>query len=430
MRTRIALLSLAVAAPSLLAQEPEPAKPPTIELPGIEKLTIGGQYRLRYEYLRDFDFDDDAGASNDFFGQRVRVDLRLDLNARLAAFAQIQDVRNWGEESSTIDDSADGLDLHQGWLEVRDVPGIGGAARLGRQDLSLGAERLIGGLDWANQGRSFDGIVQRWDLADEQVVRAFFLVLRELINATNDDAYLFGSYATFHPVADATLDAYAIFLHDDGAVGPGMSHNRVTLGARWLQRCGGLEVESEAATQVGEKDGADIPIGETFAAHLHGTYRLGGACAPWLRADVDVASGDRASTADNERFDNLFPTAHAHWGIMDLAFWSNMLHAQAEVGFEPCARTRCSAAWHGFRTLAAGDAFGGPNGVVSPGGPGISRTMGQEIDLLVAHDLGFERIKSSISGGYGVFLPGAGVQDARGTDDIAHFVYVMTSVRF
>jgi hypothetical protein len=429
MHTRVVALSWVAMAP-VLAQEAAPPPRPAIELPGIEKLTIGGQYRLRYENLHEFDFDHDTGASNDFFGQRVRLDLRLDFNARLVAFVQLQDARNWGEETSTLDDAADGLDLHQGWLEVRDAPAVGGAARLGRQELALGAERLIGGLDWANQGRSFDGLVHAWELPEEQIVRAFFLVLRELINPTNDDAWLLGSYATFHPAAAATLDAYAIFLHDDGAGGPGMTHARLTLGLRWLQRCGDLEVESEAATQLGEKDGADIPIGETFAAHAHGKYRLGGTGAPWLRADLDAASGDRGGTVDNERFDNLFPTAHAHWGMMDLAFWSNMLHAQAEVGFEPGARTRCAVAWHGFRTIAASDAFGGPNGVVSPGGPGISRTMGHEIDVWIAHDLDFPKIKSSISGGYGVFLPGAGVEDARGTDDLAHFVYVMTSVRF
>lgn len=68
-----------------------------------------------------------------------------------------QDVRLFGEELHTLSDyRADNLDLHQGFLELGSVPLVGGSLRIGRQEMA-GEQRLIGTVDWAQQGRSFDG---------------------------------------------------------------------------------------------------------------------------------------------------------------------------------------------------------------------------------------------------------------------------------
>jgi hypothetical protein len=77
------------------------------------------------------------------------------------------------------------------------------------------------------------------------------------------------------------------------------------------------------------------------------------------------------------------------------------------------------------------DRFGGPNAILSPGGAGFSREMGDEIDLVVTRDLELGKgLKGHVQFGYGIFLPGQGVEDAQGTDDIAHFVYLQTMVAF
>ncbi|NIP78292.1 MAG: alginate export family protein, partial [Gemmatimonadetes bacterium] len=70
---------------------------------------------------------------------------------------QVQDVRVWGGELGTTDPSADGLDLHQGWLELGDAGSGALSLRVGRQELAYGGERLVGALNWAQQARSFDG---------------------------------------------------------------------------------------------------------------------------------------------------------------------------------------------------------------------------------------------------------------------------------
>ena len=68
-------------------------------------------------------------------------------------------------ENSLTDVQADGFDLHQGYLEARDlfVPCFN--VRAGRQEISLGEERLIGAVDWTQNARSLDGAVltYAWD---------------------------------------------------------------------------------------------------------------------------------------------------------------------------------------------------------------------------------------------------------------------------
>jgi len=187
---------------------------------------------------------------------------------------------------------------------------------------------------------------------------------------------------------------------------------------------------TEIATQVGEVAGADIPIGKTLGVHVHGTLALDEESGIYLRADFDYGSGDDPDTADQERFDNLFPTGHAHWGIMDVALWSNLVHGAAEVGTRLGDATRVRAAWHLFYADEANDLFTGPVVQLSPKGVGTSRDMGNEIDLVLVHDLGIESIKASLEFGYGVFLPGTGAEQGLGGDDLAHFVYVQADFDF
>lgn len=424
--------------PLALAAQQEPPVPapapagPEIVLPGLRKLTVGGQYRLRYENQIDLDLDDDTRPDNsDFFSQRVRVALTLDFSDRLLAFVQLQDAREWGEEASTLDDSADGLDLHQAYAEVRLAGCPGGATRLGRQELSLGDQRLVGALDWRTQARSFDGVSQRWLDGDGGGVLAWAFQVRETVApaTVNDDQWFAGVQGT-HRFGDPLLaDLYVMVLHDDGAV-PGTSASRFTLGTRWLAKLEAWEAGLELATQVGEQASADIPIGETWAGHVHVTHWLGGGAKPWVKLGVDAASGDDPDTADRERFNTLFPTVHAHWGMLDVALWENLFDPHLQLGAKPGERDEVTATWHFFRAMEGRDTFGGPNATLVPAGATDSRTIGNELDFVWTRqlDLG-TTAKTTLQLGYGVFLPGA-APDSIGRDSLGHLAYAQFDLRF
>ncbi len=443
MRSAIVIPAFVLACPLVAQQSPDPAsqppapQPPASQpqgpqliVPGLESLTITGQYRLRYEAKIDFDFDRDSGASNDFFGQRVRINLEPRFNDELSAFFQIQDARNWGEEASTLDDDADGLDLHQGYLQVDAVPGIGGRARIGRQAIALGSQRLVSSLEWATQGRAFDGVVQTWALADDGALHALAVQTREQLNAVNDDAWTTGVFAELRPDEDLGVDAYLLWLHDDETAAGG-TESRLTLGGRAVQRIGPVELEIEAATQTGEVDDADIPLGECHALAAVATVRpFADPQALWTKIEANVVSGDDPDTADRERFNTLFPFAHYYLGMMDLALWENLQHVMVEVGTSPAERYKLRFAWHFFRADEGADRFGGPSAALSPGAAGQSQTMGNEFDVVLSRALDTAPLTAALEVGYGVFLPGPGAEAVAGADDLAHFFYLQGDFRF
>ncbi len=398
-------------------------------IPGARKLEVSGQYRLRFENRHNYDLSTSRADDADFFLQRARLGFDIDIDEQLSAFFQLQDVRLWGEETSTIDASADGFDLHQGYVKLADVPGLGGTTKIGRQTINLGDQRLIGSLEWLNQGRSFDGIRQTWDLDDETWrIDAYVFQIDESGVSTNfGDAFVVGGQAT-HFTDVSELDLYVIFVNTEETAAGGTA-NRTTLGSRWIRQFGNLEFGTEVATQVGEQDGADIPIGETFAAHAHVLQRFDDSPST-ARLEVNLASGNDPNSSDNERFDNLFPTAHGVWGIIDFAFWENMMHFMGEWRTDTTENSDLAVSWHYFRTFEEGDAFRGPNATLSAGAPGISNTMGNELDVIYTHRFDHAPAKTSVQVGFSLFIPGAGAIDANGDDDLAHFFYVQGDLRF
>ncbi|MFK7741603.1 MAG: alginate export family protein [Planctomycetota bacterium] len=417
-------------------QEPPPGdqKIGELALPGINKLTVTGQWRFRYEGFYDYDFNRDAGPSADFLSQRARIKFDFEATDDINVVFELQDVRNWGEELSTVDDSADGLDFHQAYVQIENMPGIGGTMKAGRQRLVYGDQRIIGGLDWLQQARAFDGVRNRWSDEDGWV-DAFVTQIRETFtNATTtagySDQYFMGVYAHRKLGEDGYIEPYLLFLQDSG-VTAGASQNRGTLGALVKQQLTDeLLVGGEFATQFGEQGGADIPFFETFAANIHARLKPRESDF-WFGLDLNYATGNDPNSADNERFNNLFPTAHKFWGYMDFATWSNLMHGSVMAGMQFTPKSSLEAHLHTFRSVEETDRLAGPRGTLSNGVFGGSRSMGEEIDVVykLAIDTG-GKSRAHLHIGYGIFLPGAGVEDAFGSDDVAHFAYVETGVLF
>src|SRR5262245_13119890 len=76
-----------------------------------------GEYTVRFRHLEGHDFG--PGGDDNFIRHRARVGLRFAYGEDVQALVQVQDVRIWGEESDTLGDySANGFDLHQGYMEL------------------------------------------------------------------------------------------------------------------------------------------------------------------------------------------------------------------------------------------------------------------------------------------------------------------------
>lgn len=300
MRTRIRG-SLALVAGALAAGAALPAAAQEVEL--------GAQVRPRYE-ARD-PGDPVTGESDIFISMRVRASVRARLERGVSLFVQLQDVRLWGEETSTLADfDADHFDLHQGWLQVESGSGDY-RARVGRQETVLGGQRLVGAVNWAQQARSFDGLrlTFRHGWGDLDVLG--YRISETDAPEITVDHDLFGGYAVVGDVLGGDLDLYA--LHDR-ARGVGDT-DRTTLGFRAHGQLSGVRYRVESSYQLGDQDGLDVSafmvgarVGTTFAGGR-------GAATLWydyLSGDDDPADGDLGV------FNTLYATNHKFYGFADL----------------------------------------------------------------------------------------------------------------
>lgn len=286
-------------------------------------INVSGELRLRPELERPAAFD----TFDAFTLLRARLGLEAELAKSARIFLQVQDARTFGEEQNTTDATADRFDLHQGWLElVRPVGSASLAVRAGRQEISLGSERLVGAVGWSNTGRSFDAL--RVSLARPEAtwnVTAFAATVRErgrrLVSTNSSDRsdhVLLGTYADTRVV-----DGFAFFDRAD-TVRAFTEIDRLTVGGRIdLPTTGPLSAWAEAAYQAGNQLlGTELgPQDQDIAAYFAGA-RVALAIESRLRSlgiGIDYLSGDE-TPADDEygAFNTLYHTGHKWYGYMDL----------------------------------------------------------------------------------------------------------------
>ena len=276
-----------------------------------QQVELAGQVRPRFE-VRD---PVEGLGTVEFTSMRTRAALAASLDRSVSVFVQLQDVRIFGEESGTLTDySADGLDLHQGWVELGDAEADRWSLRVGRQEAAYGGERLVGAVGWTQQGRSFDGLRVRFRPSDDVVVDGLaFRLGNSFATGISEDESLYGIYSTL--AAAGSLDLYGL-LHTRVATFTDLS--RVTVGGRWVSESDAATWRLEGAYQGGDSDGP--VLSRNISAFMIGA-RVSTQLSDDLTATLwyDHLSGDDDPTDDEIRaFDTLFATNHKFYGYMDL----------------------------------------------------------------------------------------------------------------
>lgn len=283
---------------------------PTFEADGWA-LTVSGQFRPRLTVDSGRDFvDTGRQVEREYVTQRTRLGVELARRDGPRGFIQLQDVRIWGEEASTLDYSARGLDLHQAYV---DFPMLLLTARLGRQEIVLDDARLVGNVGWTQRARSFDA-ARIMVTGDETRGDAFIALTGETdanadghVTTTGPQSWFGGLHAE-HQFGDALSLSVAAY---------GMRHGpadttRYTAGAYAKGKAAGLIYEGQGWYQFGDLAGDSI--GAWMAAARAG-YALPVAATPTLTLWSEVLSGDGTPTG---AFDTLFATNHGIYGEMDV----------------------------------------------------------------------------------------------------------------
>jgi hypothetical protein len=391
--------------------------------PGTQRFRVNGQVRVRGE-VRDSLYTDDASGDRSFnlVRMRVRIGFSADISDQLGVTIELQDVRLWGEEESTVG-QLDNVDLKKGFFEVRDIAGQPIDAQVGRMVVWYGDQRLIGHLEWVDQGRSYDG-VRVQGRPENWFLDGFAFKIREAVD-TDDDQNFFGLYGGLE-----WLDVYALLLQDQlartGETGVEGNSAFVTLGLRLHGKRGGWAYKAEVPVQVGKLNGDDLTA---WAFSIMGAYTFENhEWQPQVYAELNWASGDDDPTdGDVGQFQTLFPTNHLHYGYADQVGWANIINLRVGVLVQPSAKWRIRFDYHHFRRPEEEGAWiGAGGGVVRPGAPGTSSHLADEFDVVVTW-LPMKALAVEL--GWAIFLPGGFIEDT-GPAPTAHFIYLQGLVRF
>jgi len=183
-------------------------------------------------------------------------------------------------------------------------------------------------------------------------------------------------------------------------------------------------LDVEGVGQLGARGGSKV---EAWAFNSTLNYRA----TPKLGffAVVNAASGG-ASGKTSRLFDQLYPTGHGIYGLMDLNSWRNLQQFGLGARYKIRPDLEVIGNYFGTALRDPSDAWYTSSGaaskfVDSTGKAG--REVGNEFDLDLHWDV---RKDTSIYGGFGVFLPGRFVRTLSpgATDQV--FGYVQVSYKF
>ncbi|MFQ5843484.1 MAG: alginate export family protein [Planctomycetota bacterium] len=401
-------------------------------LPGGLGLRISGQVRIRGE-VQDHLYspaasptaNPDGSRSFEFAHMRTRLRFDVDVAENLGVVIELQDIRNFGEEGSTTGD-LQGVDVKRAQILFHNVFGRPVTAEVGRFVMHYGDHRIIGDLEWFDQGRSYDGA--RLSYSTDRGFLDFFAVkVRETVFPA-DDRHFLGLYGGLTRET-VTVEGYVIWLADQrAAMGEVASDDTsfVTLGTRFQGSRGALGSVIEAAVQTGGVRGDDLTA---WAIVARGTCTFEDArWRPRILVEIAFATGNEApGDGDTEQFQVLFPTNHLHYGYADLAAWSNIFNVRAGVSLTPREHWTVTIDFHHLQLADEDGGWVNAGGAtIQPGAPGADTDLGTEIDLTVAH----KPSKSlAFLFGWSVFFPGGFVEDT-GRALTAQFIYLQVHTRF
>lgn len=319
----------------------------------LQNVEVGGSIRIRGNY-----YDMDSLGDSSWIEQRTRLNVKADFTSDVSAFIEFDYYNNWGEDFRSLyltgadfrGSGGNDVDLYQGYIEAANMWGTPLSMRVGRQELSFGTEWLVGVNDAAAlfTGLSFDALRLTYAIDTLTIDAVAAKLVETMSDFGDDDTDFYAIYASYLGIEDVTLDAYWMFLRDDG-VALGDDVDVHTVGLRGAGVIGAFDFDVEAAYQFGDVDGrpSACPLGfgeadvnyDAFAVNSELGYTFDMAWTPRVFARFAWFEGgdDDDSLCSNDR-DLPFNRLFSNWEYTE--FWantdeSNLFYYALGVGVAP-----------------------------------------------------------------------------------------------
>jgi hypothetical protein len=364
----------------------------------------GFELRGRFEAPAGIDFDGDHDAR--FYLNRIRLSVEAETTRWMRVYVQGQDARAFGlGHRDGLDSVAHRLDFRQAYTDFGPSEGRWGA-RLGRQELAFGDERLIGADNfWDPIGFTFDALHTRYQWSNLRVdaFGAFVVVPEyERLARPATGNRLYGIYASVRNIpGGAVLEPYCIWNQRTRAAGLADVY---TYGVR---TAGNLPVRFDYNVEVALQRGHRMQEAiRAWAGHWEVGHRLHPSDrSPRLGVEYNFATGDgKPGDGRHSTFDDLYPAGYNKYGMADPFAWRNTRSIAGSVESKLARRWRVAAGYRSFWLADTGD------GLYTKGEEFLvwnihspDAHVGTQANLSVAYDFS-ERLH--VAAGYARFLPG------------------------
>jgi hypothetical protein len=419
--------------------------------PSAPFLTLGGEVRVRYEWIDNTDFGSGPQDNGGYLLTRYLPYASLTIPGLpggwdFLAFGQLVIASNDYDQRGAGPIDEDGIDMLQAFARVRFPLGDGQlSVQGGRQVISFGSERVIGTRYGPNVPLSFDGgIIEwkdtRWD------IHVFFLQPVQvapdpLDNESSGNQQFWGVYSTrrldnvLSTGFSTGLDAYYLGYYDNDAVynsGSG-TELRHTLGVRLYGDKaigpGTVDWNYEGIVQFGRFD-SNLGTGSIFAWSV-GTESGYTFDAPWkprasLRANI-VSGDNDASSPNLQTFNPMFPKGK-YFGELTPIGPYNLINLLGAIGLrftDSLTLTLQGGPYWRYSTQDAVYGVGG-NIVRASDGSSNARFIGTQFECVAEWS---PRRELSFLVSYSQFVPGTFIEET-GPAETIHFVAVEAVFQF
>ena len=378
-KLQIVFLILAIALPSMTSAQ----------------FVLSGELRPRAEYRHGFKSpattDMDAAA---FVSQRSRLNVAYK-NEKMKFGLSLQDVRVWGDVPQ-LNLSDNSFSMHEAWGEYFFTPSF--SIKAGRMELVYDDSRMLGNVDWAQQGRSHDIGLLKFEKNAWKVHAGM---------AYNQDAESFsgrvytglGNYKTMQLLwinhNEGNLNLSVLFLNNGKQdqhmeIGEEISYPTrysQTIGATGTYKLDPVQLNGSIYKQMGKEMGDKEMNALMFAINAKWSITENFSFTPGFEYLSGTSQKDFIDPTYNEinSFNPFYGTNHKFNGHMDYYYVGNHIN---NVGLQNIflklnyskSRLSAGADFHFFS--AAADILN-PNDLPNT----MDRNLGQELDLYIGYKL-------------------------------------------
>ncbi len=376
------------------------------------QFTVDAQLRPRFEFRHGYKtlFPDDTNPAA-FVSQRTRLNFGYKTE-KLHFYLSPQDIRVWGDVPQLNVADENGFSLHQAWAEIQLIKEFD--LKIGRQEIVYDDQRFFGNVDWAQQGRSHDAAILKFEPTSLKLhLGAAYNQDGEALtgNILTKNTYKSFQYVWFHKDWEK-LSASFLFLNngmqyiDETDESKNDTRFSQTAGIHLKAKANKFNFVSNLYYQFGNDVANNdlsaylVSLEASYSAMENLNFTLGGE----LQSGNDFGA---PTNGKNMAFNPLYGTNHKFNGFMDYFYVGNhinnvgLVDIYGNVKYSFNEKSNLFVGIHKFFAAAE---------IINES----SKDLGFEIDLVTSHKLS-EFV--TVQAGYSQFFASNGIETVKNNFD-------------